>query len=230
MFTFNYTVGKSLDLVSDPGLGDFVNVSVSNYNGTQDAANPQLDRGPSDFDVRHRIAAHGIWDIPSPKGPSALRAIFGGWQLNVVGQYQSGRPFSVICTSTITCDYNADGSGYDRPNTPAFGNTLPRSGRSDFLNGVFQVSDFPVPTFGTNGNLARNTYRGPDYITVDGSLFKNIKLTETFKLQFRAEAFNIFNRVNLFLPNAVLNAPLNFGRSTAAFDPRQLQFALKLLF
>ncbi len=230
MFTFNYTLGKSIDIVSDPGLGDFVNVSVGGYNGTQDAGNARLDRAASDFDVRHRISLHGIWDIPSPGGPRAIKAIFGGWQANLIGQYQTGRPFSVTCTTTIRCDYNGDGSGYDRPNTPAFGNTLSSSSRSDFLDGVFQVSDFPAPAFGTNGNLGRNTFRGPDYATVDISFFKNIPITEDVRLQLRAEAFNVFNRVNLFLPNTVLNSPTTFGRSTTAFDPRQLQFALKLVF
>jgi hypothetical protein len=193
-------------------------------------ANPQLDRGPSDFDVRHRIAAYGIWDLPSPGGPKLVSGILGGWQLNVKAEYQTGRPFSVTCTSTVSCDYNRDGNGYDRPNTPAFGNTLPRSGRQDFLNGVFKASDFPRPTLGTNGNLGRNTFRGPDYATVDVSLFKNIPLTEKYRLQFRAEAFNVFNRVNLFLPSGNLTNTLFFGKSTAAFDPRQLQFALKLVF
>jgi hypothetical protein len=201
-----------------------------------------LDRAASDFDVRHRVTLHGIWDIPSPGGPRALGAIFGGWQANVIGTYQSGRPFSVTCTSTIRCDFNGDGSGYDRPNTPTFGNSLGNQSRSDFLTGVFRRQDFPTPTFGTNGNLGRNTFRGPDYTTVDFSLFKNIPITEGVKLQLRAEAFNIFNRVNLFLPNASYGRPFNpndptsfntdltFGQSTAAFDPRQLQFALKLVF
>jgi hypothetical protein len=240
MFTFNYTLGKSTDYVSDPGLGDFVNVSAGIYNGTQDVDNPELDRGPSDFDVRHRISTHIIWDIPTPKGNSALKAVFGGWQANLIGQYQSGRPFSPICFSTIRCDFNADGSGYDRPNTPAFGNTLTGLSNQDFLNGIFRISDFPRPGFGTNGNLGRNTFRGPNYATVDVSLFKTFKLTEVLKLQFRAEAFNVFNRVNLFLPNASLQytptlqpddaGAITFGKSTGAFDPRQLQFALKLLF
>lgn len=230
MFTFNYTLGKSIDMVSDPGLGDFINVSVGGYNGTQDAANARLDRAPSDFDVRHRVTLHAIYDIPTPGGPRALGAIFGGWQANVIGTYQSGRPFSVTCSSTINCDYNGDGSGFDRPNTPAFGNTLNNPSRSDFINGVFEVTDFPTPTFNTNGTLGRNTFRGPDYMTVDFSLFKNIPITEGVRLQLRGEAFNIFNRVNLFLPNTLLNSPANFGQSTAAFDPRQLQFAAKIVF
>ena len=74
------------------------------------------------------------------------------------------------------------------------------------------------------------SFRGPDYASVDVSLFKNIPIKEDVKLQFRAEAFNLFNCVNLFLPNNVLNNPTFFGKSTAAFDPRQLQFALKLIF
>jgi hypothetical protein len=230
MFTFNYTLGKATDEVSDPGLGDYINIGTALYTGTVDAANPRLDRGPSEFDVRHRVAAHAIWDLPSPSGPKFVRAVLGGWQWNVIGTFQTGRPFSVLCTSTITCDYNGDGLGYDRPNTPSFGSSLSGLSRSDYLNGIFQVADFPVPTFGTNGNLGRNTYRGPGYGSVDTSLFKNFKLHEDIKLQFRWEAFNLFNRTNLFIPNAILNAPTNFGRSTAAFAPRQMQFALRLVF
>jgi hypothetical protein len=150
--------------------------------------------------------------------------------LNMIGTFQTGRPFSVLCTSTVTCDYNGDGLGYDRPNTPAFGNTLTGLSNSNYLNGIFQVADFPRPTFGTNGSLGRNTFRGPDYSSVDLSLFRTFKLNEKLKLQFRAEGFNIFNRVNLLIPNAILNVPTNFGKSTAAFAPRQFQFALKLLF
>ncbi|MEE2839871.1 MAG: hypothetical protein VYC91_05010 [Acidobacteriota bacterium] len=66
---------------------------------------------------------------------------------------------------------------------------------------------------------------------MDFSLFKNfpIPVTEDTMLQFRAEFFNLFNRVNLFLPQVDLDSSL-FGRSNTAFDPREIQFALKFIF
>ena len=101
--------------------------------------------------------------------------------------------------------------------------------RSNYIKGLFTVSQFPVPVFGTDGNLGRNTFRGPGFAQVDSSLFKKIPIHEKITLQFRAEVFNVFNRVNLYLPNDSLVSAL-FGRSTAAFQPRQMQFALKLVF
>ncbi len=228
MFTVNYTLGKSLDEVTDPGIGDYFNVWQALYTGTMDVANGRLDYGRSDFDVRHRVTANAIWDLPSPHA-GFLRTIAGGWQLNGIVTLQSGRPFTVVCANTIVCDYNGDGNAYDRPNTPSFGNTLSGLSRSDYINGILQVSDFPIPVYGTDGNLGRNTFPGPGFAQTDASLFKNFAVRENVHLQFRWEVFNAFNRVNLYLPNSDLSLPF-FGKSTQAFAPRQMQLSLKLLF
>ncbi len=82
---------------------------------------------------------------------------------------------------------------------------------------------------GENGNLSRNAFRGPALKDVDLSLVKDIKLVERVNLQFRAEAFNLFNRVNLFNPVGDMGSQL-FGQSTAAFDAREIQLSLKLTF
>ena len=84
----------------------------------------------------------------------------------------------------------------------------------------------------TEGNLGRNTFRGPGYQGVDASLFKNFRvpwLRESAKLQFRAEVFNLLNRVNLQQVDNGLDSA-TFGRVTSAFDAREFQFALKLIF
>ncbi|MDQ2945344.1 MAG: TonB-dependent receptor [Acidobacteriota bacterium] len=83
----------------------------------------------------------------------------------------------------------------------------------------------------SEGNLGRNTFRNPGYAGVDGSLFKNFRIPrwETGKLQFRAEGFNLLNRVNLQSVDPSFDSG-TFGRSTAAFDARELQLALKLIF
>jgi hypothetical protein len=257
-FTLNYTFGKALDTVSDPGLGDYQNVAVPQYIGTMDEQHPRLDYGPSDFDARHRMTAFGSYLIPFAAANALLKNLAGGWQVNGTLSLQSGRPFSVICTSTDYCDYNGDGDGYDRPNAPSYGNTKHGLHRSDYssLKGVVSVNDFTDPNNGNtypedyamglgatptgkDGNLGRNTFRGPGYADVDASVFKTFDLIKMYKLQFRAEAFNLFNRVNLYLPNTTLSScpivPTTgypycalFGRSTAAFNGRNMQFALKL--
>jgi Carboxypeptidase regulatory-like domain/TonB dependent receptor len=84
-------------------------------------------------------------------------------------------------------------------------------------------------TVGTNGNMGRNSFRGPAFKDVDFSVFKNFNIREHLDLQFRWEIFNLFNRVNLFNPTGDMGSS-QFGRSTAAFAPRQMQFGLKLVF
>jgi outer membrane receptor protein involved in Fe transport len=227
----SYTLGKSMDYVSDPGLGDYSNVSIANYNGTMDLSQPKLDYGRSDFDVRHRVAINGLWEVPTPHLDGAAKEALGGWQLNGIISLQSGRPFSVWCVNVITCDYNGDGDGNDRPDVGSAGNHITGLSRSNYEKGIFTVDDFGAPAPGTNGNLGRNTFQGPGFAQVDASIFKTFTLPRDLKLQFRAEAFNLFNRVNLYLPNDILSgSQLFFGKSTVAFSPRNMQFALKLLF
>jgi hypothetical protein len=91
-----------------------------------------------------------------------------------------------------------------------------------------QSADTCVP-LGSNGNMGRNIFRGPAFYDVDLGLFKNTKVGERLNIQFRAEAFNLFNRVNLYNPIGNMGSP-QFGQSTAAFPSRQIQLGLKLLF
>jgi hypothetical protein len=240
-FTANYTLGEVEDEVTEGGLGDYFNVGTPLYTGTMDVQNRGLDKGPSDFDVRNRFAFTGLWDIPGPKD-GAAGALLGGWQLNAVAAYQTGRPFNVYCTLFWFqgCDWNMDGTRNDRPNLPA---NIQRSdfSESQFVDGVFGVADFcpggltpfflgtPCVPTGTNGDLPRNFFRGPEFKSIDLGLFKNVDLKDGKELQFRIEVFNVFDWVNLFLPVGNLASP-NFGRSTAAFPARQMQLGVKVLF
>lgn len=253
MFVANYTFGKVLDIVTDGGLQDYFNVAgygvSGNYSGVVDINNRRLDRGPSEFDVRHRFTFSSLWDLPSPSADNAaLRKVLGGWQLNSIISLQSGRPFSVVCGLAWFdgCDFNMDGLENDRPNDPG---NIPRGGFSNaqLAGGVFgsdyatAVSTFcpnglvpffagtPCVPVGENGTLGKNSFRGPGFYSVDFAIFKNTDITERVKLQFRAEMFNLFNHANLFNPDGNLGDP-NFGRSLAAFAPRQIQFGLKFLF
>jgi len=237
----SYTYGKSMDIQDDAFAGDFANAGTG-YFGTLDANNRHLDYGRSSFDMRHRITLNAVWNIGKMSNRStAVRALLGDWQLNAIFSYESGRPFTVYNDAFVqTADYNADGgggtqaTGYDRPDTPSFGNSIGCPGPKQFADGIFtSPAVFPVPAFATNGNLGRNTYCGPDYKALDFSLSRNFAfkvLGEAGQIQFRAEAFNLTNRANMYLPVSDLAGdPLTFGKSTQAFTPRELQLGLKFV-
>jgi hypothetical protein len=161
---------------------------------------------------------------------------------------QSGSPFSVVCTGrsfipirdsagriigNSGCDYNADGTTYDRPNVPSFGSSLSGLSNDTFLNGIFKASDFPTPAPGIQGNLGRNTFRGPRYFNVDVSLIKTVRVPwitgPAADAQFRLEAFNALNTTNLDPPVNNLALPV-FGRSVSALPGRILQLSGRLIF
>jgi hypothetical protein len=217
-----YTYGKAID-------------NSSSFSGTQrpDAYGPNdQDEGPTDFDVRQKLALSLNWKLPGPKS-GAAKAILGGWQVAGILIAQSGVPYTVFCGASFTagCDYNADGTNFDRPNVPGFGDSKDGS-NDDFLRGVFAASDFPKPAPGTNGALGRNTFRGPRYFNVDMALVKSIRvpqLGQASELQLRVESFNLFNTVNLNNPIANLADP-NFGKSTSALPGRIVQFSARFQF
>lgn len=229
-FQLAYTFGKSLDYNSD------VFGSGGNDTGSdiffQDPLNIQLDYGRSNFDIRHRFVANLLWEIPFMQDQrGVLGKILGGWELTAIFPIQSGVPFAPY-NSARAADYNKDGTRNDRPDAPSFGHELPGNPTTkNWIAGVFKVDDFPVPEPGTVGNLGKNVYNGPNFWTVDLGLFKNFRLplNEESKLQFRAEVFNLFNRVNLYLPAVDLSSTF-FGQSTSTFAPREIQLALKILF
>jgi len=219
----------------------------STFSGTQrpDAYGPDdQDEGSSDFDIRHKLAVSLNWNLPGPSA-GAGKAILGGWQLSGVLLAQTGTPYTVFCGRSFVpvreggvivgnsgCDYNADGTNFDRPNVPSFGDSAGGSD-DDFLNGIFAASDFPVPGLGQNGTLGRNTYRGPSYFNVDLALVKSIHVpfvtSKGADIQLRLESFNLFNTVNLFNPIGDLSNP-NFGKSTSALPGRIVQFGLRFQF
>jgi hypothetical protein len=228
----NYRFSKWLDTSSDTSTGQFADNSEPGK-GAQDIDCLRCEKARSLFDIPHRFSFAGVW---SPEFFKNRKDIFGflakDWQISAIFTAQSGRPFSVWNGAV---DYNRDGGGgavgggfYDRPNVP----TTPVNtnfSRQDFLNGLFPASAFPAPTPGTNGNLGRNTFRGPSYVTLDVSLGRQISFSESKKLLLKIEAFNALNTVNLYLPNADLSLA-TFGKSTQAFEPRTLQASVKFTF
>jgi hypothetical protein len=141
---------------------------------------------------------------------------------------QSGRPFTVALlpeidisnTGRSTLGFGAN----DRPNV--VGNAKLSHRTPDQW---FNTSAFAFPAFGSFGNAGRNILDGPGFQNVNLSLMKTTSLKEGVNLQFRAEAFNVFNHPNFDLPDNFLGSP-TFGRILSAQSPRHIQFGLKLLF
>ncbi len=233
----NYRWSKWLDPSSDTSTGQFADNSEPGK-GAQDIDCLRCERGRSLFDIPHRFSAQLMWIPKLGSGGKWLDSFVNGWQVAAIFTKQSGRPFSVWngAASTAGGDYNRDGGGgavgggfYDRPNAPAPGTVNTSFGKQDFLSGLFPASAFPAPTLGQSGTLGRNTFRGPKYSGVDLSFARIFSVLENKQIQLRFEAFNAFNQVNLYLPNADLSLS-NFGKSTQAFEARTLQIGARFIF
>lgn len=128
-------------------------------------------------------------------------------------------------------DYNLDGTSYDVPNSPSQNFTGSHS-RSAYKNGLFTASDFPQPTIGTEGNLARNIYRNPGMLQVDASILKNNHLPwlgEQGNLQLRFDFINLFNHPDLGPVDFDMADP-GFGKVATALPSRQIQLGVKFIF
>ena len=214
-----YTLSKSLDYVSSNDNG------VAGGESVFDAQHPERQYARSDYDARHRVSADAVWDIPGIS-EGFLGTLTRGFTVSPIVILQSGNPYNVYTSASYTSggDYNADGYGYDTPNTPAFGRVLHAS-RSDYLKGVFTASEFPVPTPGQEGDLGRNVYNGPGFAETNVAVQRSFRLPflgEAGRFELRGEFLNAFNRVNLEMPVGDLSNNL-FGKSTAQYMPRQIQ-------
>jgi hypothetical protein len=185
----------------------------------------------ADNDHRHRFVDSLVWNIPDPGKALNSRAasfIFGNWETSGIVTLQSGQPFTINSTNDPT-------GGAGKPRADAIGPIQLDSGRSrgariaQFFNIVNVVQAQP----GTFGTLGRNALIGPGYANIDFTVFRRFpihKLGEAGTFIFRSEAFNLFNRPQLDVPNTNLGSS-SFGRITkTAADARILQFSLKLAF
>jgi len=173
-----------------------------------------------------------VYELPFGPGKRYLNAggavgkIVGGWQVNGITTFRTGEPLQISGGNTSALD-----AGTQRPNWNGQNPTLSGSitGR---LNHYFNTSDFafnPLYSFGNAPRVMPDLY-GPGTDNWSISVFKNTQLSERFKLQFRAESFNVFNRVQF--GNPATNITLStFGViSTQANLARDVQLALKLMF
>ncbi len=199
----------------------------------QDYHDRHAERAVSPQDVSRILVLSYIYQLPVGKGRRfgrdwnrAVDTLFGEWQINGITTFETGMPLTLS-----TADTSDSGGIVLRPNND--GKSAAFSGPAQSrLSEYFNTSVFSQPapfTFGTTGRTLPDV-RGPGIANYDFSLFKDFKLVERVALQFRAEAFNIFNRVQFNFPNSVLSSGQFGVISSAANSPRQMQLALKILF
>ncbi len=227
----SYTWSKSLDNSS----GYFgVEDGKGSGGAVQDFYNPRSNYSVSGYDVPQYLTMYAVYELPFGRGKKWLSSgpaswVLGNWQGNYLFSIRSGQPYQVTyksdCANVGGTFADVAGQAYCRPNL--VGDPTP-SGRNK-IGKYFDPAAFAQPS-GAYGNFGRNTLRADHVTNMDFSMFKNIPFTERFSLQFRAEAFNVFNIQALGVPNANLSAS-NAGTVTSSGNtPRQLQFGLKLLF
>jgi Carboxypeptidase regulatory-like domain/TonB dependent receptor len=226
----SYTFGKLMsDSVVIPiNFGPVEQVGTVGYqNGKFDR---RAERSLDPTDVRHRLVVSGVYELPFGPGKPWLTSgvashIIGGWQINSVATFQGGLPLVVR---------GANNNRADRP---------------DYLGGAelenptaerwFNTDAFVNPPNFELGDVSRTLpdARTPGVVNIDLSLLKQVTLRGRVKLQLRAEAFNVTNRVNLGFPNTTFqpgadgrNVNSSFGRISSSRDARILQFGARLVF
>jgi hypothetical protein len=235
-FNAGYSWSKSIDL----GSNTFSDNEETNTSGTPYAFQPKLQRGISDFDVTHNFVLNYSWAIPTPASFNGFRrTALGGWELGGIFTARSGAPFSV----TIQTDRARTGdsrtrstSGGQRPDYNAAPGCNPNAINPGNPSNYIKTECFSWPALGQLGNLGRNTLRGPGLQEDDFSLFKNWFLFgERVRLQFRAEAFNLFNKANFQAPKVKIfdGAGALIPNASQLTSPtqtseREIQFGLKL--
>ncbi len=210
----SYTWAHSIDTASASSAGNFSNA----FSAVQ---NPDVDRGASDFDVRHAFSSGLTYDIGSPKRRLLGHLILGGWSFESVFQGRSAPPVNVFYGSFFT-----------------FPNGFEASVRPDILSGhpfyqfgsrypgdkALNIAAFTAPPTNASGlpvrqgNLGRNALRGFGAFQWDAAVHRDFQIREALKLQFRAEIFNVLNHPNFGQPIADLGSPgaINpqFGQAT----------------
>ena len=236
-----YTWAKSLD---DKSAAAGVGATGSGYQGFMNNQNPNLDYGPSDFDVNNRFVASYVYQLPFGRGKKFAGAInrgedlaIGGWQLSGITTFQTGFPFGIGASDPLGLDDSGGQRANYVPGCKIHGDlTLPfqRLNPACFTN----------PALGEYGNTSRNFLRQPGINNWDMAIGKDFSFSERLKFLFKMDTFNTFNHHqysgdvgglivagsggNETISNGVGSA--TFGQITGASSPRILQFSGKITF
>jgi len=192
----------------------------------QDNRNLNLEKGPG-CDVRNRFALSSVYDIPALRKQEWVRLVTEDWHLSTIYQVQSGMPFTISVFGDTANSGTVLGENPIRANVtgqPVFGPGTHTSAE------WFNPGAFAVPPAFTYGNAGRNSVYGPPMQTLDFALARAFRISERANFQFRAEAFNALNKVNLGTPNRFVNTP-QFGTITMAMTPgREIQLSARVSF
>ncbi len=236
-FTAAYTYGKSLDY-------------ASTFESLVNPFNPRIGRAPSLFDARHRFVFSYYWDLPVPKYEGFTGKLLNGWSVSGTTSAQTGFPIRITeqDDNELYSSFDFETSG--QPNLIApFKKLNPRNqgnlgfDPSSFSTGCIDPADpnnlvdNPLCSnepggvvLGTIGNAPRTICCGPGVFQTDIGIFKNTNIGERYRVQFRAELFNVFNYAQFYQPDGNVTDGSDFGRVKRARDPRLVQFALKFYF
>ncbi len=234
-----YTLSKTIDDQSGFRYNSSVYSNPFDHN---------FDRGPANFDVRHRVVISGVWDLPLDRpfrsGNAIARKITEGWEASGIISYQTGTPFTIFSNSNSS----QEDEFFDRADlvpghpiqrfSPRSLHSFTDTNAANCLGGPitnghfyfdptsFDCANVPLFTFGNSG---RNVIYGPGRNNYDLTIGRHFKFSEARSLEFRAEFFNAFNHAQFFNPDHN-GFDANFAQITQARDPRIIQFALKFYF
>jgi hypothetical protein len=216
-----YTYSKSMDYSSN--LGEEIN-----------PVNPSLSYALSSFDIRHNFVVSYIYKLPVERLFRASNRWTQGWELSGITHFSTGLPVTLVNygdNSLLGAEPNGiNNYGVDEPDFtpgPLDLNHNPRN-RQPYFN----TSLFSENALGTPGSAKRRFFSGPGMDNYDMALLKNVRLTESKSLQFRLEAFNVFNHPQFFGPQSVdgnINSS-TFGQVISADPPRLVQLGAKFFF
>ena len=208
-----------------------------------DPYNPRASLSSAGYDLPHLLTVNANYELPVGRGKRfstgshAVDYIVGNWQLNGILAVRSGQRYSVTDTNGDPANTgNVGWAGYEQANLVGDPNSgsCPSGGAVHTQRCWFNTSAFATPALGTFGNLRPDPFQAQRYWNVDFSVFRGFPVwSEGRKLEFRAEAFNLFNTVIFGAPNGDVSNGANFGKVTSranANEPRVLQFGLRFIF
>ncbi len=236
-----YTWSKSLD---DKSAAAGVGATGSGYQGFMDNHNPQLDYGPSDFDVNHRFVASYVYNLPIGRGKRflgrvnrAADAAVGGWELTGITTFQTGFPFGINAADPLGYTGSVASRASITPGCGVFGSL---SGKFQRLNTNCFYQSVP----GVFGNSSRNFLRQPGINNFDMGLAKSVSIGERVRISLRGDTFNTFNHHQYAISTGGLATGGSgggssidnglgdslFGQITSASPGRVIQLSGKLVF